>query len=290
MGPSYGFQTGLCGPPLRGAEGTGPRGPNPDFASITHYLPAGPARGKLGQKAAEPDRPDFKEFAELGEEFAQYICTLNLERETRARVSEYVHEVQRELSKQVSLDPGQLSKWFPKAESAVVEDGARLTITQGMKSTTYSLLEMEPEPYYAVVKEIGAVVAGLLAEADAKREGELKPALQAFARVTGTKLGVFDWRNCELILANTGGRAVGMTVTISAEGRWSYGPIDIDSMETAEIELRSFSKISRSKALGIEVQCEDEDGRRYVGRAELQPASKAVRIFELAPLPVRGNP
>lgn len=233
----------------------------------------------MGQKSAEG--ADIKEFAELGEEFAQYVGTLNLERETKAQISQYVHDVQATLSKKVELDPKTLAKWFPKADSVVLEDGVKLTVKQGKASAQYSLLEMEPDPYYAVVKEVGVVVSNLLAQADAKREAQAKPNLQVFTRLTGRKVGVFDWRNYELILANTGGRAVGMTVTISAEGKWSFGPIDINSMETTEIELRNFSKIAQSNALIIEVRCEDEDGKGYAGRVELKPDSKAVRIFEL---------
>lgn len=237
----------------------------------------------MGQGAEQKVEPELRQFAELGEEFAKYVGTLNLERETKAKVSQYIREIQAELSKQIALDPKKLSKWFPKAESAVVEDGAKLTVKQGKKATVLSLMDMDPDPYYAVVKEVGTLVGRMLAEEEKDRGAMVKPALQVFTRQTGRKAGVFDWRNYELILANTGGRAVGMTVTILAEGKWSFGPLDVDSMETTEIDLHDFSKIEKARALKIEVKCEDADGRGYSGTAELQRSSKSVRVFELAP-------
>ena len=236
----------------------------------------------MSQGTTQRVNPDLKEFTELGEEFDKYVGTLNLERETKVKVSETVKDVQAALSKQVVLDPRHLSKWFPKAESAVLDEGVKLTVKQGKKATIVSLLDMDPGPYYAVVKEVGAAVSHLVEEAEEKRGKEVRPALQAFTRLTGRKPGAFDWRNYELILANTGGLAAGMTVTISGEGKWSYGPIDIDSMETAEILLNNFSRINQSKVLTIGVRCEDEDGRSYVGKVELQPDSKSVKVFGLS--------
>ena len=237
----------------------------------------------MAQEGTKAREQDFEEFAALGEEFAGYVGVMNLEQETKAKISQYVHDVQSELSKDVVIDARSLSKWFPKAESATLKEGVMLTLKEGKKTTTVSLLEMEPEPYYAVVKQVGVAVASMLAEAGAKLEEEAKPALQAFTRLTGRKLGVFDWRNYELILANTGGKAVGMTVSISEVGSWSYGPIDIGSMETTEIDLHNFSKIERSKNLKVELRCEDAEGRAYTGRVELEPNSKSVRIFVLEP-------
>jgi hypothetical protein len=238
----------------------------------------------LSQEAASVE-PDLKEFADLEEEFEKYVGTLKIERETKAQVSEYVHQVQAALAKQVTLDPKQLAAWFPKADSAVLEDGVKLTVTQGKKTTSVSLLKLEPEPYYAVVKEVGLAVSKLLEEAEAQRGSEVIPKLQAFTRQTGRKVGVFDWRNYELILANTGGRAVAMAVEISAEGKWNYGPIDVNSMETTVIDLHDFSRIEHSKSLKIDLRCEDQDGRVYTGRVELQPNTKSVRVFELKPIP-----
>jgi len=68
-----------------------------------------------------------------------------------------------------------------------------------------------------------------------------------------------------------------------------YGPFDINTLETREVELYHFNKIRNTKVLKIEVKCEDEDGRKYTGEVELSPGSKAVRIFKLAAAGAKAN-
>ncbi len=236
----------------------------------------------MPRETDEKAKPNLNEFADLGDEISKYVGTLSLERETKKEISRFVNDVQGVLSRPVKLSAGQLNKWFPSADSAVLVDGEKLIVRQGKKETAVSLLELEPDPYFAVVKEVATEVTRLMEQADAKRAQSIKPSLQVFARLIGGKLAVFDWRNYELVLANVGGNARNVTISVSPTGKEKYGPFDINSMETTEFRLRHLYQILNSRTLKITARCEDDDGRRYTGEAELEVGSKAVRLFHLA--------
>ena len=235
----------------------------------------------MSQQARAKPRPDLKEFADLGDELVKYVGALKLENKTKKEISRFVHDVQAALSKPVKLDASRLKEWFPGADSAVLIDGEKLVVRQGTKETEVSLLRLEPDPYFAVVKEVGSEVTRLMEEADAERARSIAPALQVTARLLGGKLAIFDWRNYNLVVANTGGNAKSVTISVSPTGPEKYGPFDIRAFETAEFTLRHLYRILDSRALKITARCEDDDGRRYVGDAELEVGSKRVRVLRL---------
>lgn len=234
-------------------------------------------------EATEKARSVVAEFAGLGEEFAKYLEALNLEKETKLEISRCLQETQTSLSKEVSFDAKPLKKWFPGADGAVLEGGTNLVITKGKKRTVHSVLELDPDPYLAVVRAVGVEVAKLTAAEDEQKRAREKPVLQAFTRLAEKGSEPFDWRNHELTLANTGGPARKVRLSLSAEGREWYGPVDVEPMEKVEIELGKLSKVRESKALRVELWCEDARGRSYSAKVELEPHSKAVKIFDLAP-------
>lgn len=238
----------------------------------------------MAQEAAAEKRPDqdLKELAGLGEEFAKYLEVTDMEREKKLEITRCLQEAQSAFSKEVRLDARPLKKWFPGADGAVLENGTNLVITKGKTKTMHSVLELEPDPYLAVVKALGTVVSKLAAEADKERAAEVKPVIQVFTRLKDSRVGAFDWRDQDLTLANIGGGAKKVRLSLSAEGREWYGPVDVDSMETVEISLVRLRKVKNSKVLKIEAWCEDVDGRGYSGKVELEPNSKAVRIFPLS--------
>ena len=223
---------------------------------------------------------DPKEAAELGDEFLRYADTVKLEKEARKRLAEYVSGVQKTLSKTVTLNPRHLTEWFPGAESAVLQEGEWLVLKRSKKETRVSMLELEAAPYMAVVKDVAAEVTRIMDEADARRAENVIPSLQVFVR-SAAKNPPADWRSSELMFTNMGGRACHVMV-FSPESKEWYGPFDINTMETAEVGLRSFSRIKDPKTFRFTLRCEDEDGRRYGGGAELALGSRAVRVLKLA--------
>lgn len=225
----------------------------------------------------------LKEFTELADEFAGYVTALDQEKETRLSISSYLRDVESNLAAPVKVDPKGLSKWFPGAKEAVLEDGVRLTLRRGKKEVTCSVLELEPHAYCAVVEEVAAEVERLSAKAEAKRGAEVKPVLRAYARPTGETSEVFDWRNYELMLANTGGSARKVLFTLPDEESGGHGPMDLGTLETTTIPLGSL-QVTGSESLKVRVSCEDEEGREYAGEVGLEPDSKAVRIFKLKAL------
>ena len=235
----------------------------------------------MAQEATEKAKPDLEEFAELGDELEKYVGTLKLEKETKKQISRFVSDVGAALSKPVELDAGHLSKWFPRADSAVLLDGEKLVVRHDKGETAFSLLKLKPDPYFAVVKEVAAVVARLMAEEDARRAEGIRPVLQVFTRLIGGKLAVFDWRNYMLVFANTGGAAKDVEISMSTAGDEWYGPFDISAMETKEVAMRHFYRILNSKVLKIALRCEDEEGRKYAGEVELRPNSNTIRVFRL---------
>jgi hypothetical protein len=233
-------------------------------------------------EAREQAKPDLKEFTDLGDELAKYIGTLKLERETKEQISRLVYQVQAALSKPLELDPRHLSKLFPSADSAVLVDGEKLLVRQGKKETAVSLLELEPDPYFAVVKEVGAAVVRVLEEDEARRAEGIRPLLQVSTRLKGRELALFDFRSYLLVLSNTGGAAKKVKISLSTAGDEWYGPFDIGEMETKELEVRHVHRILRSTAVKITVKCEDGEGRKYSGEVEAKPNSRSARAFKLA--------
>jgi hypothetical protein len=232
-------------------------------------------------ETTERAKPDLKEYADLGDELAKYIGTLKLERDTKEQISRLVYQVQAALSKPLELDPRRLSKLFPNTDSAVLVDGEKLLVRQGKKETAVSLLELEPDPYFAVVKEVGAAVVRLLKEDEARRSEGIKPLLQVSTKLRGRELALFDFRSYALLLSNTGGAARKVKISLSTDsGEW-YGPFDVDGMETKELEVRHVHRILKSKAFKIAIRCEDGEGRKYAGEVEAKPNSKAARAFKL---------
>ena len=236
------------------------------------------------QEAAQKVEVNLKDFAELGDELAEYVGTLKLERKTRDEISRLITEFESTLSKPVELDPKGLSKWLPGLESAVLLDGERLVLRKGGKELQVSVLKLEPDPYLAVVREAATAVAKLMEEEDARRAESIKPALQVSARLAGGKLAVFDWRSYVLVFTNLGGTARRVTISVSTAEGERYGPFDVDARETKEVELRHFRRILRSGVLNVRARCEDEEGKKYVGDVELRPNTKAVRVFKLVPV------
>ena len=184
---------------------------------------------------------DPKEAAELGDEFLRYADTVKLERETRKKLAEYVSGIQKAFSKTVELSPKHLTEWYPGTESAVLQEGEWLVLKRSKKETRLSILELEPAPYMAVVKEVAAEVARIMDEADATRAENVMPSLQVFVK-SGAKNAPADWRSSELMFTNMGGRACHVMVFSPESMEW-YGPFDINTMETAEVGLHSFSRI-----------------------------------------------
>lgn len=223
---------------------------------------------------------DPKEAAELGDEFLRYADTLKLEQETKRKLAEYVNGVQKTLSKTVELDPRHLTEWFPGADSAVLQEGEWLVLRRSKKETRVSILELESAPYMAVVQDVAAEVTRLMEEADSKRAKNVMPSLQVFVRSVA-KYTPADWRSSELTFTNMGGKACHVMVFSPDSKEW-YGPFDINAMETAEVGLRSFSRIKDPKVFRFTLRCEDEDGRRYGGGVELALGSRAVRVLKLA--------
>ncbi|MCL5672633.1 MAG: hypothetical protein JRN56_07075 [Nitrososphaerota archaeon] len=236
----------------------------------------------MAQGTGAGPEPDLKGFADLADEFTEYVDALNLEKEVKLSISRFLRDAQAALAGPVKVDPRRLSKWFPGAKEAVLEDGVRLTVKKKKnETTTYPVLQLEHDAYCAVMEEVGAVVARLMEEAEAKRAAEARPVLQAFARLRGRKVAMFDWRNCELMLANTGGSAKKVVLALPGNESGSYGPLDIGALETTTVPLRGVSV--GEAALKVRVSCEDEDGRGYSGEVELEPNSKGVRIVGLSP-------
>jgi hypothetical protein len=233
-------------------------------------------------EASEREKPDMKEFTDLGDELAKYLSTLKLERETKKEISRLVYQVQAIFSKPVELDPRHLSKLYPSADSALLVDGEKLLVRQGKKETAISLLELEPDPYYTVVKEVADVVIRLLEEDEAKRAARVRPSLQVSTMLTGRELAGFDFRNYMLMFGNTGGDARKVKISLSTAGDEWYGPFDIDEMETKELEVRHMYRILKSAAFKVSVRCEDREGRKYAGEVEVKPNSRSIRVFKLA--------
>jgi hypothetical protein len=103
-----------------------------------------------------------------------------------------------------------------------------------------------------------------------------------FARLSGGKVAMFDRRNYCLVFANTGGAAKGMTLRTS--GGEKYGPFDINSKETAEVELGGFKALREAGKLKIAATCEDRAKRRYFGEAQINLNSKKVCLLHLEPV------
>lgn len=244
----------------------------------------------MAQEAKQEEAAQLKEFADLGDELVKYVGALKLERETKKQISRFVYEMQATLSKPVELEPGPLSKWFPGADSAVLLDGENLVIRQGEKETTVSLLRLEPDPYFAVVKEVAVAVGRLMTEEETRRADKLRPALQVSTRLIGRRLAVFDWRGYKLVIANMGGRARGTKISVSTAGKEWYGPFNVEAMGTKEVALHHFYRIQGSKTLKVTVRCKDDDGRTYAGEVELKPESNEVNVFRLVEDPFQMAP
>jgi len=227
-----------------------------------------------------------KEIANVGEELVKYISTLKLERETRKEISRFVYEFQSAFSGELKLNAKHLSEWFPPAKSAALVGGKTLVLRLGKKETKISVLELEPDPYVAVVKEAAASVARLMAEEEARREAEraetIKPALKMFRSLKGGKLAVFDWRSYSLVVSNTGGAAKRVTVYVTSLGGQKHGPLQINKGETLELELGRFGRLRKSGGIRMVVMCEDQDGRKYRCKAKLELNAEEAQVLSLS--------
>lgn len=233
----------------------------------------------MAQKAVSSS--DVEDFVILRKELSRYIGTLNLEREAKVKISRYLQEAQETISRSVKLDPEALSASFPGTDGAVLEDGKTLVLSQGPKKVSLSLFELEEEPYMAVVKELGKQVARLMSEADARRELEVMPVLQADLQLSGRRLGLIDRRAYTLVVSNAGGPVRRMKLTVTSDGDQAYRAFDLGKMQKKEIALRGYAKISRAPAITLRVAFEDVDGRPYSGSVELRPGSGVASDFEL---------
>jgi hypothetical protein len=227
---------------------------------------------------------NLEDFTDLREELINYVGTLKTERKTKREISRFIDDVQTELSKPIELNVRHLANWFPGIHSAALIEGERLILRRGTREYEVSVLALDPDPYMAVVREAASQVVKLLAEAEEKAAAKVIPSLQVSTRLVGGKLGVFDWRNCLLVVANTGGKAKHLIVSLSTADKESYGPFDIDAMETKEINLRHLYRILNTEVLKVTAKCEDQDARKYTGKVELRPNAKTIRVFKLAPV------
>ena len=232
-------------------------------------------------EAAQKAKVHIEDFSDLGDELTKYVGALKLERKAKKEISHFIGQFLSMMSQPVPLDPKRLSEWIPGIDSAVLVEGEKLVVKKGEREYQISVLTLPPDPYLEVVKEAAAVVAKLLAEEDARQAAKIKPNLQVFLRMIGGRLAVFDWRNCMLVLANTGGAAKKVTLSLSTADKETYGPIDINALENTEIELRHLYRILNTKNLKVVAKCEDAEGRQYSGEIEIEPNTKSVRIFTL---------
>jgi hypothetical protein len=228
----------------------------------------------------------LKEITNVGDELVKYISTLKLEKETKKEISRFVYEFQSAFSGELKLNAKHLSEWFPPAKSAALVGGETLVLRTGKKETRISVLELKPDSYVAVVKEAAASVAKLMAEEKTRREasraGSIKPALQMFTGLKGGKLAVFDWRSYSLLVSNTGGAAKRVTVYVTSLGGQKHGPLQINKGETVELELGVFRRLRKSGDIRMVVMCEDQDGRKYRGKAKLELNAKEAQVLSLS--------
>lgn len=212
------------------------------------------------------------EASELREEILRYAAASKLEFDKRRQLVGAMRRLQAGLPSPVELDPRALSEVFPRADELYLEGGERVVAKTKGGVREIPVLALGPESFVAVVRTAAAALERLMEREEARRAEAVRPRLWVAPAVVGGRFAIFDWRAYVLVVSNTGGKAVGVRVTIPSSGA-APRPFDIASGSERRLDLRRFKRLDSSGKVDLALACGDVEGRRYGGNLTVDLSS-----------------
>ncbi|MDA4134927.1 MAG: hypothetical protein OK441_05110 [Thaumarchaeota archaeon] len=169
------------------------------------------------------------------------------------------------LDEPVVLQPESLGNRFREFRRVTLETGAMVMMTdlEGRVSSK-QLTKLRTEECLAILRASFPELQRLIG--NKRRAADIKPAL-SLKVVLGGPHFIVDKRSYRLIVSNSGGDCVGVSVSTALSGCRTQPsrPCDVSHGKQAEVDLGVFKELDGVGRLEVQIDCKDADGRGLCG-------------------------
>ena len=229
----------------------------------------------MKKKAAPPADKLVRDAARLSDAYNELVRLTGQESEGKTELVNAFKEVRSWAGQAVPILPQAVTGWPDKIrEARVTTDGFLVTTDLTGSERRTPLEELEPSVFFSVVEDYAPKLRQIAKE---KRMGIVRqnaPKLSLRATLVGSQILLFDWRRHRLVIANRGGDAENVRLTIGEGRPQAYGPIAVKKGGAVNLDLHRHRDISSPVSLPVTVTCEDQEGLRYEGRGTIELDAK----------------